>query len=213
MRIGYAHADSLLTYPDADNLSTSSQPIRVRHLFSDGSAFEPTSQHSTCLQSWLSGRRALWKARFHREEADAPVPASSALSRPPAHAGARRRAPAHTVRPALARRNPAARASSIGGSIAGSIAGSAASRGQPLVRSVPHPISDCPARHRHAVATSESLSGRSRCCRYCSRCCCRSGCPSTPSASRSSSCRPSSPRRARRTEPGRRAGCPRLLRR
>ena len=29
MRIGYAHADSLLTYPDADNLSTSSQPIRV----------------------------------------------------------------------------------------------------------------------------------------------------------------------------------------
>ena len=122
--------------------------------------------------------------------------------------------PAHAVRPALARRNPAARASSIGGSIAGSAAaGSAASRGQPLVRSVPHPISDCPARHRHAVATSESLSGRSRCCRYCSRCCCRSGCPSTPSASRSSSCRPSSPRRARRTEPGRRAGCPRLLRR
>ena len=122
--------------------------------------------------------------------------------------------PAHAVRPALARRNPAARASSIGGSIAGSAASRVSRQpGQPLVRSVPHPISDCPARHRHAVATSESLSGRSRCCRYCSRCCCRSGCPSTPSASRSSSCRPSSPRRARRTGPGRRAGCPRLLRR
>ena len=27
--IGYAHADSLLTYPRGDNLSTSSQPIRI----------------------------------------------------------------------------------------------------------------------------------------------------------------------------------------
>ena len=34
MRIGYAHADSLLTYPDADNLSTSSQPIRVGYRLS-----------------------------------------------------------------------------------------------------------------------------------------------------------------------------------
>ena len=64
-----------------------------------------------------------------------------------------------------------------------------------------------------AMRPGGSLSGRSRCCRYCSRCCCRSGCPSRPSASRLSSCRPSSPRRARRTGPGRRAGCPRLLRR
>ena len=34
MRIGYAHADSLLTYPDADNLSTSSQPIRLGYRLS-----------------------------------------------------------------------------------------------------------------------------------------------------------------------------------
>ena len=35
MRIGYEHADSLLTYPDVNNLSTSSQPIRVRPRFPD----------------------------------------------------------------------------------------------------------------------------------------------------------------------------------
>ena len=29
LRIGYAHADSLLTYPRGDNLSASSQPIRI----------------------------------------------------------------------------------------------------------------------------------------------------------------------------------------
>ena len=30
MRIGYEHADSLLTYPQANNLSMNAQPIRER---------------------------------------------------------------------------------------------------------------------------------------------------------------------------------------
>ena len=53
MRIGYAYVDSLLTYPDVNNLSTSSQPIRVRGLFSRRAcwprphAVKPASRRST----------------------------------------------------------------------------------------------------------------------------------------------------------------------
>ena len=64
-----------------------------------------------------------------------------------------------------------------------------------------------------ATRPGSSLSGRSRyCCRCCRRCF-RSGRPSTPSASRSNSCPPSNPHRARRRGPGLRAGCLRPLRR
>ena len=159
-------------------------PLSRRACWPRPHAVGPAPQHSTYLPSdWSADARC----GGHSAHTRAPP-------RIPAHTGTHRHTPAHTVRPALARRNPAARASSIGGV--------SRSSDQLLTRSVT-------ARLNHAVeATRGSLSGRSRC--Y--RCCCRTGCPSTPSASRWSSCRPSSPGWARRRGPGRRAGCPQLPR-
>ena len=207
-----------ITYPHRHNLSTSSQPIHIVTTYPPGI---PAVWGEAVLRNLLAKGvdcwrgRVFWRARLARYSwwkrslrlnqygsrgpaTMPPVPCRRSIQGGPRSPGE------------ILRRGPHQ-------SPGQPPAGAAASRvsrqpGQPLVRSVPHPISDRLARHRHAVATLGSLSGRSRCCRCCFRCC-RSGCPSRPSASRSSSCRPSNPRRARRTGPGRRAGCPRLLRR
>ena len=125
MRIGYAHADSLLTYPDADNLSASSQPIRVGYRLS--------GVKQCCETCW---RRALTVGEggcfggrvWHAIRGGSERCVSTSMARvaqQQCHRFAHVRcggSPAHTVRPALARRNPAARASSIGGSIGGTAA-------------------------------------------------------------------------------------------
>ena len=54
MRIGYAHADSLLTYPDADNLSTSSQPIRIVTTYPREHTLTATGQSAVAERAWCS---------------------------------------------------------------------------------------------------------------------------------------------------------------
>ena len=54
MRIGYAHADSLLTYPDADNLSTSSQPIRIVTTYPREHTLTATEQCAVAERAWRS---------------------------------------------------------------------------------------------------------------------------------------------------------------
>ena len=186
--------DSLLTYPDVNNLSTSSQPIHVRGLFSCRAcwprphAVKPASRRSTapanragCLAGVRCGRHASTvMRRVHRS-----LVAVHCRGRPrtPAHT----RAHAHTTRPAhpRTRRGPHLRRIPVSAGLDARAAGAV-----------------CAAR---AARVSDSSWG--------SGWGCSPGSPWIPSASRSSSCPPSSPRRARQRGPGRRAASPRLPRR
>lgn len=206
-----------ITYPHRHNLSTSSQPIHIVITYPRGI---PAVWGKAVLRNLLAKGADCWRGRVFRRARLARYSWWKRALRLNQY-GSRGPATMPPVRSCALRRKPRAyseararQEKSCGAGLINRRVNRRNSRqpGQPLVRSVTHPISDRSARRRHAVATLGSLSGRSRCCRYCCRCC-RSGCPSRPSASRSSSCRPSNPRRARRTGPGRRAGCPRLPRR
>ena len=54
MRIGYEHADSLFTYPDVNNLSTSSQPIRIVTTYPREHTLTATEQCAVVERAWRS---------------------------------------------------------------------------------------------------------------------------------------------------------------
>ena len=54
MRIGYEHADSLFTYPDVNNLSTSSQPIHIVTTYPRERTLTATEQCAVAERAWRS---------------------------------------------------------------------------------------------------------------------------------------------------------------
>ena len=182
-----------ITYPHRHNLSASGT------CFLEGLVSRPPRSTAPANRAgYLAGVRCVGHASTVKRRAHRSLLAVRCRSRPcappcapPAHARAPAdapRAPAHTVRPAPQDFSSQARASLITGAT---------------------------TKRYYRDAARGSLSGvHFRCCCrcYCRRCF-RSGRPSTPSASRSNSCPPSNPRRARRRGPGLRAGCLRPLRR